>query len=146
MSMCYWLIEGIGIDASKLIPFIDNKKFAEFLVIQLPDNDFISEVVSQKKYDELDFEDFLHGYPFDNLADLLTFCDDTDTLVYGNDGENGYYLYYPPSMPWHRVSNEPNNVEEVHQRIIAAASSITNLSSDEIENMIDDELYVVGGG
>lgn len=146
MSMCYWLIEGIGIDTDKLIPFIDNKKLAEFLCVQLPDDEFVSEVVSQEKYDELDFEDFLYGNPFENLADLLTSCDDTNTLTYGIDGEDGYYLYYPPSMPWHRVSNEPNSVEEVHQRIIAAVSSITNLSSDEIENMIDDELYVVGGG
>ena len=49
-------------------------------------------------------------------------------------------------MPWHRVRDEPDTIDEVHRRIIKAVQVITDLSGEEIEAMIDDELYVVGIG
>lgn len=30
MSMCYWLIEGIGIDVEKIVPFLDKKDLAHW--------------------------------------------------------------------------------------------------------------------
>jgi len=88
----------------------------------------------------------MYGEPFDNLGDLLAHCDDTDSLCYGDDGESGSYLYYPPSLPWQRSDNDPETKEEVHRRIIKAVQRITDLPDEEISSMIDDELYVVGMG
>lgn len=146
MSMAYWMIEGIGIDTYKIESYLDKKKLANVLARQLPDDELINEIVRLEKYNELDIDDFLCGEPFNNLADILTYCDDTNTLTYGDDGEGGAYFYYPPSMPWHRVQNEPDSIEEVHRRIIDAVKELTILSDEQIEKMIDDDLYVMGCG
>ena len=60
--------------------------------------------------------------------------------------DGGAYFYYPPSMPWHRTDSEPDTLDEVHKRIIKAVQVITDLTDEEIEQMIDDDLYVVGIG
>lgn len=146
MSVSYWMIEGVGIDTDKVEPFLDKVKLAKMLLEQLPDNEWLLEISTNKKYDELDVQDFLYGEPFGNLGDLLTHCDDTDSITYGDDGGGGSYFYYSPSMPWHRTETEPDTLEEVHRRIIKAVQAVTNLSASEIETMIDDDLYVVGIG
>lgn len=146
MSVSYWMIEGVGIDTSKIEPFIDNEKLVKMLLEQLPNDEELSEIIASKKYNEFDMRNFLYGEPFENLGDLLTYCDDTNSITYGDDGESGSYFYYPPSMPWHRVPDEPETLEEVHRRIIKAIRVVTNLSEEDIEAMIDDDLYVVGVG
>lgn len=147
MSMCYWIIQGIGLNTNDIYNHIDKAKLAAFLHQQLPDDEEVTRMVQLHQYNELDVEDYLGGYPFDNLGDLLVHCDRTDTLTYGDDGDGGSYLYYPPSMPWDRLPNEPKSIGVVHQRIIQAVKGIvSNLSDTEIDTMIDDDLYVVGMG
>lgn len=146
MSTSYWMIEGVGIDTSRCEPFINKEKLTKMLIEQLPDDELLLEIIKDKKYDKLDVRDFLDENPFSNLGDLLTHCDNTDSITYGDDGEGGSYFYYPPSMPWYRTETEPDTPEEVHRRIIKAVQVITDLSDKEIEAMIDDDLYVVGIG
>lgn len=67
-------------------------------------------------------------------------------ITYGGDGEGGYYFYYPPSMPWELREDDPKTIDEVHRRIVTAVQKVTDLSEAEIEEMIDDDLYVVGIG
>lgn len=146
MSISYWMIEGVGINTDRIEPFLDKKKLTQLLLEQFPDNEDLLEISDNNKYDELDVQDFLYGNLFENLGDLLTHCDDTDSITYGDDGESGSYFYYPPSMPWHRTATEPTTLEDVHRRIIKAVQVVTNLSTSDIEMMIDDDLYVVGAG
>ena len=146
MSMCYWIIQGVGICADEIEEFINKEKLANKLLEQLPDDDELLSMVETKNYSKLDIDDFLFGCPFDNIAEVLWHCDDTDSLTYSDDGEGESYLYYPPSMPWHHTDTEPKSVEEVHKRIIDAVKKITTLSDEEISKMIDDELYIVGCG
>ena len=146
MSVSYWMIEGVGINTDKIEESINKEKLAAMLLEQLPDDELVLDIIKKKAYDRLDVRDFLCGEPFDNLGDLLTHCDDTDSITYGDDGEGASYFYYPPSMPWHHTENEPETLEEVHRRIIRAVQTITDLSGEEIEAMIDNELYVVGIG
>lgn len=146
MSVSYWMIEGVGINTDKIESSLDKEKLTQMLLEQLPDDEDLLEISTNKKYDELDVRDFLYGNLFENLGDLLTHCDDTDSITYGDDGESGSYFYYPPSMPWHRTETEPDTLEEVHRRIIKAVQTVTSLSASEIETMIDDDLYVVGIG
>lgn len=146
MSMCYWMIEGIGIDVEKIRPHLNNRKLINFLVEQYPEEEEILYWKGRRDVKSFDIDDYLHGDLFDNLAELLTHCDDTDTLTFGDDGDGGVYFYYPPSMPWHRRDNEPQSPQEVHERIIDAVMVITDLSEAEIEAMIDDDIYAVGCG
>lgn len=146
MSVSYWVIEGVGINVNTIRPYLNKEKLVQFLTEQLPDDELVIEFEKKGTCCDLNIDDFLHGDPFDNLADLLTFCDDSNSLNYGDDGESNEYLYYPPSLPWHRTGNEAETIEEVHRRIIKAVQRVTDLSDEEIEQMIDDELYVVGIG
>lgn len=146
MSISYWIIDGVGIDVSKLEQFLNKEKLVKLLSEQIPDDETLIEIIISKEYDKLDVDDYLYGQPFNDLADLFTYCDETDTITYGNDGDGGAYFYYPPSMPWHRTDSEPDTLDEVHKRIIKAVQVITDLTDEEIEQMIDDDLYVVGIG
>lgn len=146
MSVSYWMIEGVGIDVDKIKPHLNNEKLVQLLSEQLPDDEIVNEIMEKGSYSDLDINDFMYGEPFDNLGDLLTHCDDSNSLSYGDDGESGAYLYYPPSLPWQRTENDPETLEEVHRRIIKAVQRVTDLTAEEIDGMIDDELYVVGIG
>lgn len=147
MSMCYWMIQGVGIETDRIYDHIDKVKLAEFLHRQLPDDHDISDMVANRKFDDLDVGDFLYGEPFDNLGELLTHCDTTGMLTYSDDGSGYSYFYYPPSMPWERSKNEPKSIGEVHKLIIQAVRAIvSDLSDSEIDELIQDDLYVVGMG
>lgn len=146
MSTSYWMIEGIGLDADKVRLKLNNEKVVKLLVQQRPEDDNLKGMLESKSFEDFNFEAYMDGTLFDNLADLLAFCDDTDSITCGMDGCGGSYFYYPPAMPWHHVANEPQSAEEVHERIIAAVQCVTDLTADEIDKMIDDDLYIIGIG
>ena len=150
----FWVIEGIGMEVSNLYQHLDAKKVAKVLHKQLPDDEELSEIVKKGNYsqinlnpkiydnDKVNLIDYVHDF-FNGMGDLLTFCDDSDVLTYSSDDEGGEYLYYPPSMPWQMLDNEPRSLTEVHILIINAVQKLTNLSITEIEELIDDDLQVV---
>ncbi len=138
MSTCYWMITGIGICTKKIAEHIDKKKLAHVLSEHIPDNEELLSMIKSDNYDGLNVDDYLHKKPFENLADLLCHCDDTDTITCEEDGQGNNYFYYSPSMPWHRRENEPQSREEVYARILAAVQKITTLSEEDVDNFIDD--------
>lgn len=146
MSMCYWMIEGIGIIVDDIIPYLDNRKMIKLISEQVPEDKEIQKWVNRIDVDGFDIEEYLHGRVFENIGDMLTYCDDTDSVTFGDDGEGTVYFYYPPSMPWHRCKNEPDSPEEVHRRIVKAVMAVTNMSAEKIEHIIDDDLCAVGCG
>lgn len=105
MSMCYWMIEGIGLCASSLEPHLSKEKVVRFLHKQLPNNEKIAELVRTGNFDGLDLEgltcawdrpygtgsvslrDILYSFFDGRIGDLLAHCDDTDTLTFCDDGD-----------------------------------------------------------
>lgn len=152
MSMTYWMIEGVGINADAIWDRLDDKKVIRFLAQQLPNEVTSTEVeaalaaISRGESCPINIRDYLYGEPLENLADALAHCDDTNTLTFADDGDGSAYFYYPPSMPWERGENTPTSIDEVHQRIIDAVQKLTDMTSDEIEGIIDGDLHVVGCG
>lgn len=145
MSMCYWTVEGVGLDTSVIRPYLNNRKLLNFLSQQLPDDEDVLEWKNRIDLKGFDIDVFLWGQPFENLADILTHFDDTGTLCYGEvDGAD--YFYYPPSMPWQIRENDPKSIDDVHKRIIDAVMAITDMSADQIAELIDDDLFFVGCG
>lgn len=137
--MDYFICQGIGISAEELFPFLDKQKCITT----------IKRLHPEAKVSEADFdiEDWIFGMPYDSLAELLTFCDDTNTITYGDTGGCGTsYFYYIPSYPWERTENEPQSVDEVHERIIDAVLKLCDMPREQIEDMINDEIYDVGCG
>lgn len=146
MSMSYWIIEGIGLNVADIEPHINKEKTVRFFSEQLPDEMDLKNIATTGDHTSFDMEEYYCGRGFENLADVLCHCDDTDSLTFGNDGEDGVYFYYPPSMPWHHTPNEPQTEQEVVDRIIKAVQKITDMTKEEVEKVIDKELYVVGAG
>ena len=146
MSTCYWLNAGIGIRADNVYDKLNKRKIVNMLAVQLPKDETVRFFKRSSDLSEFDVEEFLYGEPFENLGDLLTHFDDTDTLTFGDNGDGESYLFYPPCMPWEVGDNSPKSIEEVHQRIIAAVMKATDMTAEEIEKLIDDELYEVGYG
>lgn len=147
MSMTYWMIEGIGLKVSDIKPHIDKEKAARFFYEQFPDNTELGDMVISGNCSDFDMEEYCYNrLGFDNLASVLCYCDDTDSLTFCDDGDGSLYFYYPPSMPWERTSNEPQSERDVIDRIVKAVQKITDMTYEEIEKLIDNDLYVVGIG
>lgn len=150
MSLEYWVIDGVGMDANVIRPHINKKKLAMFLREQLSGElDIVNDMdrmLITDDFSDLDIDDYIGGSPFENIADILTYCDDTDTLTFALDGDGRYFLYYPPSMPWEMRDTEPQSIEEVHERIITAVQKLTDLDAKTIDKWIDNDLYVIGCG
>ena len=139
MSVSYWMCEGVGIRVGRLFPHLNNDK-----CIALIKEKYGEEFVEDEN--EFDIDDYLYGELFQNLGDMLCHCDDTNTLSYGDNGDGEYYFYYTPSYPWDRRDNEPTSLEDVHERIKDAVQRICDLTREEIEALIDDDIYEYGCG
>lgn len=139
MSMCYWMCEGIGIATSALVPYLDVDKCTKLICEQTS-----GEIVSNKE--DFDINDYLYGEVFENLADMLCHCDNSEAMTYGDNGDGESYFYYTKTYPWERLETEPKSIEEVHSIIKDAVQRVCNLTRDEIEEMINDDIYDFGCG
>lgn len=140
MSMTHWMIEGVGVCVSDLRPCINADKFLDFLKEQRLDTP-----IPEGKDVESYIDDWIER--LNVLGNVFCLCDATATLTYCDNGEGDCYLYYPPSMPWERSENEPETLEEVHEILVNTIQRLTDLTKEQIENvLIDDNLYVHGCG
>lgn len=150
MSVSYWEIKGVGICAEDVMHALNKKKLVLKLLELLHDKDsqgLLRRVISDGRYEEFDVEgEFFFGNPYENMAELLVECEGTDSFTYSDDGFSRSYFYFPPAMPWEHLKLDPKTREETHIRIIRAVQSVTDLSAKEIEELIDDNLDVVGEG
>lgn len=150
MSVSYWVISGVGICAEDVTRALNRKKLVLKLLELLHDEDsqeLLQSIIANDRYEEFDIEgEFLFGNPYDNMAELLVECEGTMSFTYSDDGFSRSYFYLPPTMPWINLESDPKTLEETHRRIIMAVQAITDLSAEEIEDLIDDDLYVVGEG
>lgn len=146
MSLSYWMIEGIVLCTNDIEPHLDDKKVVRCISEAHPDDLELKSMLLRDDYSNFDVHDYIDNGLFNNVGDLLCFCDQTDSLTFCDDGEGNVYFYYPPSMPWERSVSDPKSEEEVIQRIISAVKGLTDLQDYEIREMIDRELYVVGAG
>lgn len=150
MSMTYWVISGVGINTDAIWNRLDDKKVVQFLAQKLSDEVTATEAeaalaaIARGESCPINIRDYLYGEPMDNLGEALQLCDDTETLIYGDDGAGTAFFYYPPSMPWQRGKFDPTSIDEVHQRIIDAVQKLTDMTREEVEDIIDDDLNVVG--
>lgn len=139
MSTCVWICAGIGLRESVIRPHLNMEKCRAEIQKQLPD-----ERISQNHFRLDDYIDW--GEPFYGLSDFLTYLDDTNTLTYGDNGNGETFFYYVRSYPWEHVKNEPQSIDEVHSRIIDAVFKVCDLSRDEIDALIEDDIYEEGWG
>lgn len=81
MSTSYWMIEGIGLRALDVKPYINIEKAARFFHAQYPDDSDLAAMIAANDYSSFDLESFYRSNGFENLADVLCHCDDTDSTI-----------------------------------------------------------------
>lgn len=140
MSLDYWVIRGVGVNADDVR--FNNEKVKHVLREQFA---YETELLDALNDDNFDIGEFVYECGLDSIADFLTFCDDTDTLTYGEANGRSFF-YYPPSMPWELTPNDPTSREEVYKNIIAAIQKVSDMTEEEIRTMIYDDLNEVGYG
>ena len=138
MSMCYWSLQGVGLNADDVKPYLNKQKCIDLYRKIYPDEEI--------DLTDIDDEDFLFRDMFDNIGDLLWCADTSDTLSYSCNGYGEWFFLYEPSFPWNRSANEPGSLEEAHKLLIDAVVCVCDLSRDEVEKMIDNDLYEYGFG
>ena len=79
MSVSYWLIEGVGLNADNIEPYINKEKTLRFFCEQVPDEAEVKDTIAAGDYTSFDMEEYYYGNGFENLADVLCHCDDTDS-------------------------------------------------------------------
>ena len=142
MSSSYSATIGIGINAKELIDYINPQKCIDFISV-------LTEGKIKPELKGFDINDYLCRdiCNIDSFAELLTYCDETGVLLYSIDNEESReFLLYSPSYPWERCEDEPESIEDVHKLIIKTVKVICDLSDEEIEKLIDDEIYFVTWG
>ena len=92
-----------------------------------------------------EFEDFVDG-EYMNVAEAFCACDETGFMTFGDDGDGGCYFIYPPKYPWQCKENEPKSIDEVHKIIKDAVHKLCDISDEELEYLIDNDIYEYGCG
>ena len=138
MSQTFWAISGVGLCDEEIKNHINLDRAAHFLAGYLENDDITSKELSKlgtNWWDSLGYE---------SLADLLMDCDDTCSLTWRGDGEGVFYLFYPKQMPWNWRANEPKTLDEARMRIVHTIQKIADMDTDEILDLIDNDLNVIG--
>lgn len=150
MSTSHWVIEGVGIPFSKVLPNIVLDKFIAGVEKcahkAKAEVEVLRENIATNYHASV--EEFVTESEDDYAARMLTagallFGDEHHSLVYSMGAEDESYLYYPPSMPWERKEAEPQTCEEVCDRIVKAVQSVTDMDEADIRAAIDTDLFIV---
>lgn len=135
MSMACWMIRGVGLDTREIEPYLNRAKIEMLIREQFPND----QIDYQRDIDSLLYDECM----FDNLAEVLCCCDDSNTMTYDLDGDGGVYFLYPPTFPWDRRGCEPKSIEEAVKNIIKAVQKITDMQDKQIDEIIDENLNVI---
>ena len=147
MATEHYTVEGIGIDTDKISDRIDTRKLVEFLIAQLPDDDELKEIYEKgEPFEDFDIDNYLYGNPYNCLAEIFADCDDTSQLTYNDNNESKDYVLFQKQYPWEYGENSPRSVQDVHGILIDAVMKITDMTPDEIEDVIDDDIHDYGWG
>ena len=138
MSMSYWSLQGVGLNAEELKPYLNTQRCIDLYRKIYPDEEI--------NLSDADDEDFLFRDMFDNIGDLLWCADESNTLSYSCNGDGVWFFLYEPTFPWNRNENEPRTLQEAHKLLIDAVVRVCDLDRTEVERMIDDDLYEYGFG
>ena len=163
MSMVYWVCQGIGIEQSAIIPFLDGEKLAQVIIANEPDEDVSNQIEVEVTAEELEEE-----FAFSTLADeekvnvlldiisgdthqlpsVLRCADKKHVLEACSNNDGLYFLLYPPSYPWEEPHNMFKTKNEVFEYICDVLMQFcrNDISRQTIKDIIDDDIYEPGAG
>ena len=136
MSKTYWLNEGIGIDCSKLVPYLSREKVIKFLRELNPEYaEHLKEDVTDHELQERIDEDF------DGRCEGLAAAGESGIVGWADGGEGGSsegYLLYPPKYPWNLTEDDPKTEEEARELIKKTVRRVCEISEERLDLLIDN--------
>ena len=79
---------------------------------------------------------------FDSIGEYILSYDKSNALECFTDPDGNTYVYYPRRYPWEMRDNDPNSIETTHELIKNVLSESLRISEKQVEEFIDDELFV----
>lgn len=145
MSFNYFTIEGIGVTESNIAPFVNPKKVIECIKKLCPSEleDIENDTNGVDDIDEL--ENIVDGYIcsggyYKSICEMLVYMNDENFLLFEPSNDEDY-LFYPRKYPWEMKKGEPKTLQEVHEIIIDAVLLVCDMTREQVENLIDDDIF-----
>ena len=143
MSMCHWIVEGVGFDCGKLWDYLNKEKCIAFIEKHIG-YEFSDEEKENFDINEM-FEDYIEEQ-FCNIGEAFAVCDETNLTGFGDNGQGDCFYLYWPRYPWQHRPNEPHSIEEVHEILKKAVHVLCDISDEELDELLDDDIYEYGCG
>ncbi len=145
MSFNYFTIEGIGVTESSIAPFVNPKKVIECIKKLCPSE--LEEIENDTKdIDDIDeLENIVDGYIcsggyYKSICEMLAYMNDENFLLFDSSDDEDY-LFYPRKYPWEMKKDEPKTLQEVHEIIIDTVLLVCDMTREQVENLINDDIY-----
>lgn len=139
---------GIGLKVKNITPyFVKSKVIREILdqVGEFIDAEYANElrrIYRTGRDEKVVTEDVIYQAGYNSSAEFLMWCDVSDIISCGKDLSGDECVFFARSMPWERVENEPESIDEVYSRIVEMVQRVTNMTADQIADLIIDGLVV----
>ena len=128
MSMSYWGIVGYGVCVQDIEKYLNHPKV----------NRLVAEMNANTQFDEDVFEDYtFYGEPYSNFAEFLCELDETNSLIYDDNGNGECYFMYAPKYPWSVKENDPKSYKDVDDRILKVLKQVCDATEEELRDKID---------
>ena len=122
MAFTYWGIDGLGVRLGDIKEMLDAEKIRLAMQKQIDNvlcekDEVFEDYLNAGNEDRLEYLDEDYCRITDEICGVIAAADDRNLLGTANDGEEGYYLFYPPRYPWDRRENECETEDEARQHI-----------------------------
>lgn len=64
-----------------------------------------------------------------------------NVLFESGSSEDEDYLFYPRKYPWKMKKDEPKTIQKVHEIIIDTVLLVCDMTREQVENLINDDIY-----
>ena len=78
------------------------------------------------------------GWYYSNICEMLA-C--MNVLFESGSSEDEDYLFYPRKYPWEMKKDEPKTIQKVHKIIIDTVLLVCDMTREQVENLINDDIY-----
>lgn len=133
MSSIYYTVEGIGVTASSIAPFVNPEKVIE-CIKKLHPSDLKQIENDTKDINDIgDLEKIVDGYIclgwyYSNICEMLA-C--MNVLFESGSSEDEDYLFYPRKYPWEMKKDEPKTIQKVHEIIIDTVLLVCDMTREQ---------------
>lgn len=150
MSFTYWGIDGLGVCIDDILPMLDAEEIRLVMtkhrdgVFGGSDDEF-EEYLQAGNDDRFEYlhEDLIRFT--DQISGVIVSEDEKQLLWTSNNGDGGFYVFYPPVYPWERREGECGGEDEAKRYIcdLLLRFTLPEVTAEQVLEKID-HIHEVG--